>query len=372
MFYLAFKNMRIGLLSFHKNYNYGWNLQCYALMRVLESLGHNVVLIDKRKFGDIPKYYKFKLFLSIIFDVLGINKGHLYYKRKEKEINRRIETFYTEYLVPRSCIVKQKEDYSKLEKFDTLVVGSDQVWREKLVSPITDYFFAFVDYNANLISYAASFGVDGCEYSQDAIDQCGMLIKRFKAVSVREQAGVKLIQNVYKWHCPNPVVVPDPTLLLNLEDYCKLCNFIPHEDGGLFCYILDKDEDKMKCVEKISREVNLKQNVLFANINNVKPSVEEWIARFRDAKFVFTDSFHGCVFSLIFRKPFVAYGNKSRGLSRFTSLLDSFCQSKRIIRNSGDLTSNLLKELSMIDCKLLDQKQNYLREIGLRYLTNSL
>ena len=364
--------MKIGLLSFHKNYNYGWNLQCYALMRVLEGLGHYVVLIDKRKFRNLPKLYKFKLLLSFIFDVFGINRGYLYSRRKDKEINQRIESFFADYLVPRSCIVKQKEDYKKLEKFDALVVGSDQVWREKLVDPINDYFFSFVDYNAKLISYAASFGVDYCEYSQKAIHECGMLINRFKAVSVREKAGVKLIQNEYKWDCPNPVVVPDPTLLLNLEDYCKLCDSIPFKDVGLFCYILDDEEDKRRCIETISRECGLQQNVLLANSVSIKPSVEEWIARFRDAKFIFTDSFHGCVFSLIFRKPFIAYGNKSRGLSRFISLLDSFSQSNRIIRDSGDITCNLLKELSMIDYKLLDQKQKYLREIGLSYLTNSL
>ena len=61
------------------------------------------------------------------------------------------------------------------------------------------------------------------------------------------------------------------------------------------------------------------------------PLVEQWLCSFRDANFIITDSFHGCVFSIIYNKPFIAIGNKSRGLSRFTSLLKLFGLEGRLV-----------------------------------------
>src|SRR5690606_26995111 len=59
-------------------------------------------------------------------------------------------------------------------------------------------------------------------------------------------------------------------------------------------------------------------------------SVEDWLKAFRDAAFIVTDSFHGCVFSILFKKPFITVGNENRGLNRFHSLLSMFSISQRL------------------------------------------
>lgn len=69
--------------------------------------------------------------------------------------------------------------------------------------------------------------------------------------------------------------------------------------------------------------------------------VEQWLRSFDDAEFVLTDSFHGCVFSIIFRKQFLAIGNKERGLSRFHSLLTLFSLQDRLILSPDEYKSNL-------------------------------
>src|SRR5690606_8307050 len=74
----------------------------------------------------------------------------------------------------------------------------------------------------------------------------------------------------------------------------------------------------------------------------VFPPVEEWLQSFDDAAFVLTDSFHGCIFSIIFNKPFIAVGNTKRGISRFESLLKHFGLSERLVYPSDRIDGKLL------------------------------
>lgn len=362
--------MKIGLLTFHRNYNYGWNLQCYALMTVLKSMGHEVTLINKMKFSNQSCWGRLK---NTCARILHLNRGKSY-EDVQKERGVRMAPFFEKYIFPRTRCIKNQKGYRKLPHFDVLVVGSDQVWRSKLVNPIEDYYFKFIDYPAKLLSYAASFGVDVKEYSTDEIVQCGNLIEKFSAVSVREQSGVKLIKDIYKWNC-NPVVMPDPTLLLTEKDYRKIIGNRATENknsGNLFCYILDKTPDKETAIEKLSTAYSLKPRCINLSESYVYPSVEEWLGAFSDADFIFTDSFHGCVFSLIFRKPFIAYGNANRGLARFISLLDTFEQSDRLIQSSAEINELNLLSMRSLDREKIDTIQNHLRTKAFDFLSSNL
>lgn len=359
--------MKIGLLSYHRNYNYGWNLQCYALMTVLKSMGHEVTLIDKMKFSNKNLLRRFK---SACASILHLNRRKSYENvQKERGVN--IAPFFDNHIFPRTCCIKNQKGYRKLPRFDALVVGSDQVWRKKLVNPLADYFFNFIDYPAIMISYAASFGVDYAEYSDEEMKRCGKLIERFKAVSVREASGVKLIKDVYKWSC-NPVVMPDPTLLLSRHDYEKISGESTGQTSGLFCYVLDMTGDKEKAIEKISTIYSLQPKIISLDEEKAYPSVEEWLQSFRDADFVFTDSFHGCVFSLIFRKPFIAYGNAKRGIARFVSLLDSFGLRERLIESSSDMERMDMQSIKNINKEHLDAVQGEMRKKALDFLSKKL
>lgn len=365
--------MKIGLLTYHRNYNYGWNLQCYALMSVLKSMGHDVTLIDKRKFSHSSFRSIAKDIIKSFLISLGLWKRQDDNVEKEKIRVRNIAVFFDKYLNPKTEIITNKKGYKKMPYFDALVVGSDQVWRSKLVHPIRDYFFDFIHYPAKMISYAASFGVDYVEYTPKEIRLCGKLIEKFSAVSVREQSGVELIKKVYKWNC-NPVVMPDPTLLLTEKDYERIIQNVETEgtDIGLFCYILDRTHDKEKTINILSKSYSLNPYYVYPNEDQSCPSVEEWLNCFKKAKFVFTDSFHGCVFSLIFHKPFLAYGNVNRGLARFTSLLEAFGQKERLITSLTDIDDNTLSFLKTIDCLYISKIQQELQNSAIKYLLSNL
>ena len=84
-------------------------------------------------------------------------------------------------------------------------------------------------------------------------------------------------------------------------------------------------------IDTIASKYCLVPNSIYKSGVKSPPSVEFWLQQFEDAEFVVTDSFHACVFSIIFGKEFIAYGNKNRGLSRFTSLLRMFGLEDRLI-----------------------------------------
>ena len=122
-------------------------------------------------------------------------------------------------------------------------------------------------------------------------------------------------------------------MLLPKETYLELCSDIKQKSGDVFTYILDNNtsiENTVKTFLYKNRLTEMKCD---------KNSVEDWLAAFRDCKYVITDSFHGCVFSLIFNKPFICVINKARGTSRFATLISKFNLSNNFIFDWVSLTT---------------------------------
>lgn len=368
--------MKIGLLSYHRNYNYGWNLQCFALMTVLKALGHEVIYIDKRQFSSSSGWISFiKGHIRLILEALHILKRNMTYEDVQSIKGKNTALFFDNYIVPRTKPIFSYKGLKKLPHFDALVVGSDQCWRSSLVKPLTAYFFDFVNYPCKKISYAASMGSGDPEYSEDEIRACGNLVRSFDAVSLRELEGVNLIKNVYKWDC-NPCQMPDPTLLLDPSVYLGLVphSFLSNKSEGIFAYILDETEDKSNCLKKLEDRLGLSSYSLDINPSGLDaiPPIEEWLSNFINSDIVFTDSFHGVIFSLIFRKPFIVYANKARGISRFLSILNLFNQNERLIYNYGDLTEQRIDDCSKIDEKVIEANHTAIMKQGIDFLKDNL
>ena len=269
-------------------------------------------------------------------------------------------------------------------KFDAIIVGSDQVWRPKYAFPdIRSFFLDFLKNNQKTlrISYAASFGTDMQEYSEKEIRDCGNLIEKFDAVSVRESSALHLINNVFKWKCPAaPQLVLDPTMLLEKDEYLKIVPYSTEikKTKELFYYILDMTPDKKKLIDNICIDEELKKFTVFpkSTLPNSKvedkviPPVERWIQGFNKAAIIITDSFHGCVFSIIFNKPFIVYANEKRGIARFRSLLEMFNLEDRLITNSSEF--NQAKLHSAIDWTKVNFIKEEKKEQSLTFLQDAL
>lgn len=337
--------MKIGILSLNPGHNYGGILQSYALQTILERMGHEVKVFCRKRqlqpsfsLRNIPRYCV-RLFRNIFYISDVPVFAEYKYNKRQKGL------FYCCKLNLRN-IASFKDVQPK--EFDAFVVGSDQVWRPRYFehqfsTSIENAFLAFAhSWNIKRVAYAPSFGVDEWEYTPEQTQRCGMFLSHFDALSVREKSGIALCRE----HLgrKDAVQLCDPTMLLKREDYEKLITpQTPPSRGNLLVYCLDKSEELDKLVSRISKEKNLVPfNTLAKTTPDATyeerqmPTVESWLRAFKDAEFVITDSFHACVFSLIFKKPFLVIGNLNRGMSRFESLLATFGQEERLLRNAAD------------------------------------
>lgn len=372
--------MKIGILTLPLHTNYGGILQAYALKTSLEKLGHEVLLIDT----DFKKKSKLRVLKEKIKNVIKKNPVIT----ENIKINKiKYKTFLT-YIKP--FIIKNIKNITstftnpktiekeiKIYNFDAYIVGSDQIWNPKYFNHIDIAFFSFIQSGNPLrISYAPSFGGDTWGFSQEKEKICKDLIKKFNAVSVREDSGVELCQ---KYLDTNATWVLDPTLLLYPEDYLKI---VPKSQikkiQTLFIYILDKTVDKNNIVTAVSNYFNLTPHELdFEEYEQpipieccTKATVEDWIRNFYEAEFIVTDSFHGTVFSILFNKPFYSIINIKRGATRFQSLLKSFNLEDRMLSSFEDLNnSNLNREIDWESVnKILEDK----RKISNSFLSKAL
>lgn len=231
----------------------------------------------------------------------------------------------------------------KLTKTNAFIVGSDQVWRCEYVREmgVPMYFLSFAtqEQRRRSIAYAASFGSDEWEGTPEETAECAKLIKDFKAVSVREHSGIHICKEVFG---VDAVQMPDPTLLLDAEDYSKVIRRwwtrkLPQPFMSV--YLLDETEEKKELTQSVAKTTQLYPQQLTAHedapkaMDRIPLSVPQWLRCMCDCECVLTDSFHGCVFAIIFNKPFVCLGNEARGSARFDSLLGTFNLQNRLLTN---------------------------------------
>lgn len=378
--------MRIGILTQPLYCNYGGLVQCYALQETLKRLGHEPVVLQRewnRKYtltGAINYYTK-----HLIKKLLGRQSSWHYYVSQERRdyIAQKTKKFIDKNINPRSRHCYTTEEL-KLEverlKLDAIIVGSDQVWRPYYSPCQPNYFLDFLTDNNNIkrISYAASFGGDNWDWSEELTNQCAKLLQKFDAVSVRESSGIELCK---KYFHVDAVQVLDPTMLLEKEDYLSIIENHKTNRGNLFCYVLDRSEDKRNIISEISKRTGLKPFESMPELNDsvynlygeidkaVYPPVEDWLSAFNEAKMVVTDSFHGTVFSIIFNKPFWVIGNEGRGMARFKSLLSMYGLENRLI------SKNSIKDINLkdnINWEEVNKNRQILKLKSLEFINNIL
>lgn len=312
--------MKIGILTFHWANNYGAVIQCYALLSKLKELGHDAYVIDR-----LPHYN-------------GILR-RLYHKfsYNHKWSWLRFSAFSEDYLSPKTrCYTSEDElkAYFANEKFDAVIVGSDQVWRWKMIG--FNYFFDFIDSSVTDIkkySYAASFGLSEWNDTDENTARIKQLLHQFNCISVRENTAVEICKNVFNVKAQ---VVLDPTLLHESKFYEQvlLANFNNKPSGKVVSYILGTPHKHLvKEVSIWAKQMGLKHNNLLytsidmplqtklANLPLMHYTPQEWLNEIRNAEYVITNSFHATVFSIIFKKKFVVINNPQGGNDRIDTLL---------------------------------------------------
>lgn len=362
--------MKIAIITQPLGHNYGGILQNYALQQLLINLGHDPITLEKdyrqhisilQLILELPKRIFTKYFLKKREFILS---EYNYNTIKTK--SKKLFPFVAKYINH-----KYIKDHSLANfiNYDSIIVGSDQVWRPIYNCGLLEkMFLSFIPESSNIkrIAFGASFGTFEWEFTDEQTSLCQNLIQNFDAVSTREIDGVDLCK--IHLNRKDAVNVLDPTLLLEKDDYLKLCKDIPiTNEDLLFAYILDVDTNAKDQLEKIAQDKRLKLKLVSAD-SECSLSVDEWLAMFRDAKMVITDSFHGTVFSIIFNKEFYSIANQSRGGSRFSSLLGQFNLSNRLFNCIFDI-NYALKSINWGKVESLKQIK---QQESINFLINSI
>lgn len=366
--------MKIGILTLELVSNYGGVLQAFALYHTLERMGHEPCLISTRKLKDPNLKKRIKLFVSRCIE--RVFPLYITYQTSKDGSRKNFIRFINEKLPNKICPTDMKQLNGE---FDALVVGSDQVWRPVFSQDVRLFFLNFaVDFvHIKRIAYAASFGLSDIkddEWPKGYVDECATLLKKFDAVSVRENDAIDICKNQFGYD--NAEWVLDPTMLLAPTDYLQE---IPETTKGKFVnYILDRDSVKDEIIGTIEKSLGTKTTYLMNEIkvSRMRPlkfkqhrAIESWLSEIASADFVFTDSFHGCVFCIIFNIPFAVRLNALRGNARFNSLLHLYGLQDRMVKTAEDAEKVMARP---IDWESVNEKRRQMIEKSIGFLRNAL
>ena len=331
--------------------NYGGILQAYALQNVLFELGIDNKVLNLRT--------KEASFFSINYAKFLIAKTFISrYKNAKFEILRH-DLDARNFIEKNIVLTDEIYGFSDLkrvckdEKFDAFVLGSDQVFNQGNFMNFGEYFSLGFIQNAVKIAYAASFGGEFKDWKNLSTHRENLA--KFSAISVREQNAIKICKEILNLKAD---FVLDPTLLARREIYDKFCTNLDEsssQNTKIFAYILDPNEKTTQILDNASQKSRCKIAQVNDRANRLK--IEEGLSAIKNAKFIITDSFHGCVFSIIFGKPFFAIINEARGNARFHSLFNMLNLDNRVIEDVN-FELNLAMNYDEI-YKILDEKSKF-------------
>lgn len=386
-------NKKLALVTCYFQPNYGSQLQAFATQKFFDNINiaNETILIDGLK----PEinHAKYKYFLSRILDFNVIKdkwatvkkiiakKTNPSYAEQLKERNK----IFTDFANSEFHLSRRYNSFSELSKAATeyaaFVVGSDQLWLPSNIA--ADYYtLNFVPQQIPKIALSTSFGISQLPKAQ--AEMAKKFLPRIEYCSVRETSGQKLIKELTGRKVP---VVCDPTILFTAEEWSKEVKqdrFI--SEKYLFCYFLGNNPIQRAFVKKIKeitgyKIIQLQHCDEFISSDeqfpdqapyNVGP--KEFIRLIRDAEYVFTDSFHCTVFSLLYAKKFFTfrrYDNDSivSTNGRIYSLLSLVSQEHRLLKGN----ENPLNMLNMdIDYKMIHDTLADLREFTKEFVYNAL
>ena len=384
---------KIGIITFyHKNYNFGGLLQAYALPTAVKKyLGISAEQIDYVFMPEQEtKTEKPKNTVSIL-KVINLAGFLLLNRLKKSGFNKRKKAFeqFIKY-IPHSDQIYNYDNISEsLKSYNTFICGGDQIWIDCRQMPWFSnadsmvFTLRFVPEQVKKIAYAPSMAV--LDLTNEFKKEFSIGLNRLDAISVREKRTLPVLRKL----TDKPVTVAvDPVLLLKESDWVKAINYSGKNEKYILCYLLSNSISQRKAVIKLAKKINCKiitfphilQNLvrkcdlLFGDIHDYTSGPREFIGLIKNAEFVITDSFHACVFSMIFKTPFAVFernkiGEKGNMNIRIYDFLGEYRLENQLVTEQ-ELTE--MKEIPKIDFTYAHEHWEKRREESLKYLENAL
>lgn len=368
--------MRIGIITpWWTHDNYGQILQGYALQKVLNAEGYDAFIIKYNAQSDNAIYkaredgfihyvmsYVRQFVRYLVYDLMSI-----YDIRKFNDFKKKNIKFSRLYLT-----------YEKLLKIypeaDVYIAGSDQIWGPWF--RLEPYFLNFGKKETKKITYASSFGRE--KLSDKEKTTITPLIKKLDYIGVRELSGVNIIKelgdNRSEW-------VPDPTLLLSKKDWeSTIGKRQKYKKNKIFVYIIGSDKNKeiKKTIDIINQDG--KYTILCTSdsndpLQNITPTIGEWINIISDSDMIITNSFHGTIFSLIFNKEFITLSrtgeNTKKMNTRIKPLLEKIGLKERYVEYVDEVIIRQIKN-NPVDWGKVNKYIDLWRKDGISFLRKSI
>lgn len=351
---------RFLLVTLQDNCNIGNRLQNYALQRVIEQHGGMVTNLDNGYTPTLSLKEDIKNIIKRCLVSIGCEK---YKEAVNKQYRRQaIEEFTNKYISNIKHITYEDAFDENWNAYNLAIVGSDQVWHRwrKNSKELPYYYLEFLP-NEKRVSYAASFGFEKFPPSDREEHIKGLL--EMREISCREQSGCVLVEAETG---RTALQVLDPTLLLNSTDWRSvegdISQIIKSGERFAFVYFLgDITEEYRDFIDSIAKKRRIRI-IDFMDMQNRKIAhcgVGEFIRFIDHADYVFTDSFHCTVFSVIFNKKFTVFRRKGEGFekmfSRIEDLLSSTGKLDCIYGGSLSTSTNDFVKLREASMRYLDQ-----------------
>lgn len=310
---------KILIISLYGNSNFGNKLQLFALNKTIMKLNRNFVVVNQK-----VNYYSSNLLKRFIKKFLTVFMLKSNNDRKEMMKEKRFNYFNKKYLKYTKNFVSNYSIINKrIKNYDYYIYGSDQIWNPNSSGKTKLYLGYYTDNN---IAYAASFGVS--KINEEDKNTYFKGFNNFKYISVREMMGIELINSI------NPMIkcecVLDPTMLLTCEEWDKYNNKPNYFDKiiqkkYILNYFLGElSYDRKKEIERIAKENDCKIiNLLDKNDPFYESGPSEFLYLEKNAFLICTDSFHSCVFGILYNRPFIIFDREQKGLESMNSRIDT-------------------------------------------------
>ena len=365
--------MKIGILTFHRAYNYGAVLQCYALKETLRKMGHEVYVIDYRQ-PDIERFYKyrsrFNLKNAFKMSFLGVLKFFLLSPLREVKriivhhrFKRTFEGFQKNYLNLTLKYISSIPDY-----FDRYIIGSDMLWTYDASS---DHFEPFYlgEFKHKPDSRVIGYAISG---TPDSFHRLGKelnysFLGNFDAVSVRERALAEIVKEYSNREITCCI---DPTMLTTKELWENVVNKNWENKRYIVTYFLRVNGAEGVDLKRKVQLLAKKEDLDVINIDVISASnplsVEDFVSIIGNAKYVVTDSFHGMVFSLIFERPFHVLKLHDSHDTRYVDILQTIGAEELAVDTS------FTPFIPQVDYKVLNERIDQFKGSSIEYLRKNI
>lgn len=298
---------RIGTITWITYYNFGTYLQAYALQQVVTNLGFDNFIISDKSIVNKMKRQQRSVYTYLKYVLYTIYKK-AFQNNSYAEGSCRSNVLYKQFADSFLTIDRTWKDANDLnQRYDIFVCGSDQIWSPsaEIFNPF--YYLAFT--NKKKIAYAPSVGSNN--YPEEFKSKVKSLLESFSSISVREEKGADLLRSFVSKEI---VVTLDPTLLLNSEQWKNIIQRSRSTEPYILCYLLTYNQIYIDYVYSYAKEKKMQLKIFITNEKYLpyadKPlyvGPKDFLEEIHGATYFFTDSFHGTIFSIQYRKRFVTF-----------------------------------------------------------------